>query len=149
MKKKSLGARPLIAPAPVLVIGSYDKEDTPNIMTAAWGGICSSAPPSIAVAIREGRHSYENILAQKAFTVNIPQTTQAAAADYAGLYSGKSEDKFDALGLTPQCATAAHAPLIEEFPLNLVCTLSQVIPVGAHTQFIGEIKDVLVAENRT
>ena len=33
--KKSLGAKTIIYPAPVLVIGSYDKNGNPNVMTAA------------------------------------------------------------------------------------------------------------------
>jgi len=35
--KTSLGAKPLMVPAPVWVIGTYDQDDKPNIMTIAWG----------------------------------------------------------------------------------------------------------------
>jgi flavin reductase (DIM6/NTAB) family NADH-FMN oxidoreductase RutF len=38
--KKSLGAKTLAEPAPAWVIGSYDAQGKPNIMTIAWGGIC-------------------------------------------------------------------------------------------------------------
>ena len=37
--KKSLGAKTLIYPTPVLVVRTYDEEGKPNAMTAAWGGI--------------------------------------------------------------------------------------------------------------
>jgi flavin reductase (DIM6/NTAB) family NADH-FMN oxidoreductase RutF len=37
--KKSLGAKTLLYPTPVLVVGSYDKEGRANVMTASWGGI--------------------------------------------------------------------------------------------------------------
>lgn len=43
--KQSLGAKTLATPTPVWLIGSYDAEVRPNIMTAAWGGICCSQPP--------------------------------------------------------------------------------------------------------
>ena len=38
--KKSLGSKALIFPSPVWCIGSYDANDRPNVMTAAWAGIC-------------------------------------------------------------------------------------------------------------
>lgn len=42
--KKSLGASTLLFPTPVLLVGTYDANETPNLMTAAWGGICCSKP---------------------------------------------------------------------------------------------------------
>lgn len=35
---KTLGPKPWVLPQPVLVIGTYDKDGTPNAMNAAWGG---------------------------------------------------------------------------------------------------------------
>ena len=43
--KKSLGAKTIVYPTPVLVVGTYDDDGKPNVMTAAWGGICCSVPP--------------------------------------------------------------------------------------------------------
>ncbi len=51
--KKSIGARTIVYPAPILVIGTYDREGKSNVMTAAWGGICCSSPPCVAVALAE------------------------------------------------------------------------------------------------
>ncbi len=39
--KRSLGAKTLVYPTPVLVVGTYDKAGKPNAMTAAWGGIAT------------------------------------------------------------------------------------------------------------
>lgn len=36
--KKSIGAKTILYPAPVLIVGTYDKNGNPNAMTAAWGG---------------------------------------------------------------------------------------------------------------
>jgi len=67
--KKSLGARALAFITPVWVVGTYDKDDKPNVMTAAWGGICCSKPPCIYVSLRKPRYSYNNIVERKAFTI--------------------------------------------------------------------------------
>jgi flavin reductase (DIM6/NTAB) family NADH-FMN oxidoreductase RutF len=48
-------------PKPAAVIGSYDKDGKPNIMTAAWIGISNSNPLSIAVSMRPATYSYGNL----------------------------------------------------------------------------------------
>ena len=70
--KKSLGAQTIAYPAPVWVIGTYDNEGRPNMATAAWAGICASAPPALFVSFRKERYTHDNILNKKACTVNIP-----------------------------------------------------------------------------
>ena len=80
--KKSFGGLPLVYTTPVWVIGTYDKEGRPNAATVAWGGMCSSQPPALAISLRKSRYSYENILERKAFTVNVPSADQVAIADY-------------------------------------------------------------------
>ena len=69
---QSLGAKTFILPTPVFLVGTYDHTGRPNIMTAAWGGICASQPPSIAVSIRKSRWTYNAIHERKSFTINIP-----------------------------------------------------------------------------
>lgn len=145
--KRSVGAKTLVFPAPVFVVGSYDDAGQPNIMTAAWGGICCSDPPSIAVSIREARLTYANVMRAGAFTVSIPSADQVAQADYAGMVSGRDVDKFAALGLTPVRSERVEAPFPGEFPLVLECRLAHTFNLGAHTQFIGEILDVKAEES--
>jgi flavin reductase (DIM6/NTAB) family NADH-FMN oxidoreductase RutF len=142
--KKSLGAKTIVIPSPVFVIGTYDADGRANIMTASWGGICCSEPPCVAVSLRKGRYSFDGIVARKAFTVNVPSASQAREADYAGTYSGRDEDKFAALGLTAVRSELVDAPYVEQFPLNVECALKQTVEIGVHTQFIGEIMDVKI-----
>ncbi len=147
--KISLGPVTLLYPAPVLVVGTYDKDDKPNMMTAAWGGICCSDPPCVAVSLREATYSYGNIKEHKAFTVNIPSEDLIKQADYVGFTTGRSENKFDTLGLTPVQSQLVHAPIIKEFPFVLECRLIHITEIGRHTQFIGEILDAKVDETMT
>ena len=35
---KSFAPKPWVAPQPVLIIGTYNEDGTPNAMNAAWGG---------------------------------------------------------------------------------------------------------------
>ncbi len=139
---ESLGAKTILYPTPLLVVGSYDPEGRPNIMAVAWGGLCCSQPPCVAVSLREATYSYGNITHSRAFTVNVPAASQVKEADYAGLCSGRDVDKFEAAGLTPIKSDLVNAPYIEEFPLVLECEVRHVVDIGLHKQFIGEILDV-------
>jgi flavin reductase (DIM6/NTAB) family NADH-FMN oxidoreductase RutF len=144
--KKSLGARTLAYPTPAWVIGTYDKEGRPNVMTAAWAGICCSQPPCVGVSLRKATYSYAALMERRAFTVNVPSEKYVAETDYFGIASGRDEDKFAVSGLTPVKSELVDAPYIAEFPIVLECRIIQVIEIGKHTQFIGEILDVKADE---
>ncbi|MDR3580140.1 MAG: flavin reductase family protein [Oryzomonas sp.] len=140
--KKSLGAQTQLFPTPVLMVGTYDQNGKPNLMNAAWGGICCSQPPCVAVSLRKARYSYDAIVARKAFTVGIACESKMAEADYCGIASGRDVDKFAVTGLTPIRSDLVDAPYAAEFPVVLECRLLHTIEIGVHTQFIGEIIDV-------
>ena len=144
--KKSIGAKTIVYPTPVFVVGTYDDNDRPNVMTAAWGGICCSRPPCVAVSLREATYSHGNIVRRKAFTVSIPSQGHLKEADYFGMASGRKEDKFSATGLTPVKSELVGAPYVKEFPLVLECRLLHTFELGLHTQFVGEILDVKADE---
>jgi len=92
LMKKSIGAKTIVYPTPVFVIGTYDKAGKPNVMTAAWGGICCSRPPCVAVSLRKATYTYGNIMEHKAFTISIPSENYVREADYFGLVSGKENE---------------------------------------------------------
>lgn len=145
--KISFGAKTLVFPTPVWIVGTYDDDGRPNVMAAAWGGICCSRPPCIAVSLRKATYSYGNIVARKAFTVSVPSEEHVREADYIGTVSGRDVDKFAATRLTPVRSSLVDAPYVGEFPMVLECRLFHAIELGLHTQFVGEIQDVKVDES--
>jgi flavin reductase (DIM6/NTAB) family NADH-FMN oxidoreductase RutF len=140
--KKSIGAKTLLFPTPVLMVGTYDQAGKPNLMNAAWGGICCSQPPCVTVSLRKATYSYNCIVERNAFTVGIACEEKMAEADYCGIASGRDVDKFAVTGLTPVKSDLVDAPYAAEFPVVLECRLLHTIEIGLHTQFIGEIIDV-------
>ena len=140
--KISLGAKTIVYPTPVFIVGTYDRDGKANVMTAAWGGICCSRPPCVAVSLRAATYTYGSVLEQKAFTISIPSASYVKEADNFGMVSGRDEDKFAATGLTPVKSALVNAPYVQEFPLILECKLLHTFELGLHIQFIGEILDV-------
>ncbi|PKL62482.1 MAG: flavoredoxin [Methanomicrobiales archaeon HGW-Methanomicrobiales-2] len=147
MTKRSIGPRTLLYPHPDLIIGTYDPAGRPDVMAAAWGGICSSRPPAVAVSIQKTRQTYENLIERREFTISIPSVDYVKEADYFGIVSGRDIDKFAATNLTPVKGDLVNAPYVGEFPVVIECRLLQTVEVGVHTQFIGEILDVKVDES--
>lgn len=144
--KKSIGARPLPMPAPVWVVGTYDADGKPNIMTASWAGICCSRPPCVYVSLRKATYSYDNIVAWQAYTISVPSVSQVRQADYAGIVSGRDEDKFLGAGLTAVASDLVDAPYVGEFAVVMECRVLHVLEIGLHTQFVGEVLDIKVDE---
>jgi flavin reductase (DIM6/NTAB) family NADH-FMN oxidoreductase RutF len=144
--KKSLGAKTLAYPTPVWLVGTYDPEGRPNVMTAAWAGICCSKPPCLAVSLRKATYSYGNIVARQAFTISIPSEAHLKEADYVGIASGRDLDKFARVKFTPVESDLVDAPYVAECPLILECKLIHTLEIGLHTLFVGEIVDVKADE---
>jgi len=144
--KKSFGAKTMIFPTPAWVVCAYDRDGKPTGMTAAWGGVTCSEPPSIGVSIRTSRYTYQCVMERRAFTVCVPSEDHVKEVDYFGIASGRNTNKFEDTGLTPVRSELVDAPYIKEFPMILECRLAHAFEIGVHTQFIGEILDVKVDE---
>ena len=144
--KKSLGAKTLVYPTPVFVIGTYGAEGRPNLMPASWAGICCSRPPCVAVSLRAATATHGNLSRRKAFTLSIPSESFVRQVDYCGLVSGRDVDKFAATGLTPVRSELVDAPYVKEFPLVVECKLAHQFELGLHTEFVGQVLDVKADE---
>jgi flavin reductase (DIM6/NTAB) family NADH-FMN oxidoreductase RutF len=144
--KRSMGAKTLVYPTPTWIVGSYDKQGKANGMAAAWGGICCSDPPCVAVSLRKATYSFGNLVERKAFTISVPSQSQMKLADFFGVTSGRDIDKFAATGLTAVRSELVDAPYVGEFPMVLECQIVHVFELGLHTQFVGKILDVKADE---
>jgi flavin reductase (DIM6/NTAB) family NADH-FMN oxidoreductase RutF len=144
--KKSIGPQNVAYPAPAFVVGTYDQQGKPNIMTVAWSGFCCSTPPCISIAVRQTAYTYNNLMNQKAFTVSVARRIQAKIVDYIGIASGRKHDKFAGAGLTVGRSDTVNAPYVKEFPLVLECKVVHIKKLGVHTLFVGEILDIKADE---
>jgi flavin reductase (DIM6/NTAB) family NADH-FMN oxidoreductase RutF len=141
VKRPSTALYPL--PVVLVTCGSGDQA---NIITLAWVGTICSDPPMVGIAIRPSRHSNGLIRRTEEFVVNVPTADLVAQADYCGQVSGRDVDKWAACGFTPQPGSAVATPLIAQCPVNLECKLAQIVPLGAHDLFVGEIVAVQLDE---
>lgn len=130
-------------PCPIVVSGTGE---TASALAVAWINVVSSTPPTVAMGLRESRHTLELIEAQGTFTVNVPRTSMATIVDYLGLVSGKHADKLAVAGLTLLPGTKVETPIIAECPFNLECTVTETVTVGSYRVVFGEIVEAHVDE---
>ena len=120
--KKNFGVKNWMFPMPVLMIGTYNGDGTPNMMNAAWGGI--TLEDQITICIDTSHRTWANIAARKAFTVAFGTADTAASCDYLGLVSGNAvADKVAKSGFTAVKSEFVDAPVMTELPLALECKL--------------------------
>lgn len=119
MSRMNFGAKPLMYPQPVLIIGTYDENGVPNAMNAAWGITTDFQEISISLSDHK---TTENLEKTGAFTVSMATEDQVVPCDYVGIESGRNvPNKFEKAGFHATKSEFVNAPLIDELPLTLEC----------------------------
>ncbi|MCR5763850.1 MAG: flavin reductase [Treponema sp.] len=120
--KKDFGKQTYMFPMPVLIIATYDENGIPNAMNAAWGGIHDTN--QIGICLSHEHKTVKNILAKKAFTVSMADVKNVVPCDYVGVVSGNdTSNKIEIAGWTVTKSPNVDAPIINELPMCLECTL--------------------------
>ena len=123
---------------PVLIVGTYYENGTPNAMNAAWGGIYDTN--QVMVCLADDHKTTENIKKTEAFTVSFATSKTVAPCDYVGIVSANDvPDKFERAGFHAQKSEYVNAPIIEELPMTVECKLIKFNEDGI---CIGEIVNV-------
>jgi len=136
----------VLYPVPVVLV-SCGTGQRANIITLAWVGTLCSEPPLVGVGVRPSRHSHGLIKEVGEFVVNLPNVEQARWVDYCGIVSGRDEDKWAACGFTQAPATEVQVPVIAECLVNIECRVQQVLSLGSHDLFIGQVVAVQMDES--
>ncbi len=141
--RKNFGPKTWMYPLPVLIVGTYDEQGNPNAMNAAWGGIYDTN--QVILCLDFEHKTYKNIQATGAFTLSMATADRVTACDYVGIESGnKVEDKFRKAGFTAARSEFVNAPIINELPMTIECTLAGQTQDGI---LIGQIVNISADES--
>ena len=143
--RKKLNITEGIFPMPVLMIATYNEDNSVNVMNAAWGTMQSRN--TVALQLTETHKTVKNIKARKAFTISIADADHVVQADYFGVTSGnKVANKFEKSGLTASKSEIVDAPVINEFPLCLECEFIEYQDNEYGIGVIGKVVNVTADE---
>ena len=141
--RKNFGVKTWLYPMPVLIVGTYDEDGTPNAMNAAWGGVYDTN--QVMVCLADDHKTTENIKKTGAFTLSFATADTVVPCDYVGIVSANDvPDKFARAGLHATKSEYVNAPLIDELPMAVECKLIKFNEDGI---CIGQIVNVSADES--
>ena len=139
---KNLGVQPYLFPMPTYMIGTYNADNTVDVMMMAWGGIC--AQDSVALNLESTHKTVANLKERKAFTLAVPGIDTLKESDFLGLASAnKIPNKFERTGLHATKSERVDAPVIAEYPLTLECEVAEMQEQPYGLRVLGKIVNVL------
>lgn len=140
MAKKLIDMFRPVYPTPAGLITSVDRDGKPNIITLGEVyNLSIRNPVIVGLGIAPQRYSHQLIKQTGEFVVNLPTSKIAREVDICGSVSGRVMDKFALTGLTPLSAKFVKPPLIAECPVNIECRLLEVLTIGDHDLFLGDV----------
>jgi flavin reductase (DIM6/NTAB) family NADH-FMN oxidoreductase RutF len=146
MAKISWKPGTMIYPVPAVMVSCGSEPEEYNIITVSWTGTVCTDPPMCYISVRPERHSYGIIKKNREFVINLTTEELAFATDWCGVKSGRDFNKFREMKLTPVGASKISAPVINESPVNIECTVRDIIELGTHHMFLSEVVAVNVSE---
>ena len=142
---KNFGSKPYLFPMPTYMIGTYNEDDTVDVMMMAWGGIC--AEDMVALNLESEHKTVANIQARKAFTLAIPGVDTLKESDFLGIATAnKVPDKFERTGLHAVKSERVDAPVIVEYPITLECEVVEMQTQPYGLRVLGRIVNVMADE---
>ena len=146
----SLNPSTMLNPTPVVLVscGEKDHPENRDLVTLAWAGTVNSEPPMVSVSVRKERYSHGLIAGSGEFVVNLVDEKLAKATDFCGVRSGRDLDKAKELGLVLAKADGMETALrVDGAPVSLSCKVRQVLELGSHDMFLGEVVAVAVRKD--
>ena len=142
---KDFGVKPYLFPMPTYMIGTYNEDDTVDVMMMAWGGIC--AEDMVALNLEEDHKTVANLKEKKAFTLAVPGIDTIEQSDFFGIASAnRVKDKCERSGLHAVKSSRVNAPVITEYPLTLECEVIEMQEQPYGLRVLGRIVNVIADE---
>lgn len=136
--KKQLDSKMGLFPMPVLMIATYNKDETVDVMNAAWGTMFSR--DQLILELGASHKTMENIKQRNAFTVSIADAEHTIEADYFGVVSANNTpDKFEKSKMSTVKSELVDAPIVNEFPVCMECELEEIREGDHGCDVIGNI----------
>jgi flavin reductase (DIM6/NTAB) family NADH-FMN oxidoreductase RutF len=137
---------------PANLIGSINKNNDTNLAIFSSVIHLGSFPPLIGFIVRPSatvrRHTYENILDNKKYTINHINSSIIKKAHYTSAKFESSESEFEKCKLTEEYIEDFEAPFVKESSLKMGLILKEVIPIKSNDTIliIGEVEHLFLPE---
>ncbi|HEY1005972.1 MAG TPA: flavin reductase family protein [Sphingobacteriaceae bacterium] len=145
-----------IAPRPICFASTIDGEGRVNLSPFSFFNMFSSNPPvcvfSPARRVRDNttKHTLENVLEVRECVINIVNYGMVQQTSLASTEYPKGTDEFVKAGFTPLASELVRPPRVAEAPVQLECTVRDVIHLGdtpgAGNLILADVKLIHIRE---
>jgi flavin reductase (DIM6/NTAB) family NADH-FMN oxidoreductase RutF len=130
-----------------IIVTCNDEKGQTNPITIAWHSPISKNPPLYGISVAPSRYSHNLIEKSKEFVINFIPFSLVEKVHFCGSYSGRKIDKINQSGLTLDDSEKVKTKYIKECFAHFECKLHNMIVLGDHTLFVGEIVNILADED--
>lgn len=146
MEKINVNYEKLYYGFPVILVSFYDKNGVPNVTTLSSSYTLKDL---VVLGFSSKGYAINQLKEVNDFVINIPESALVSEVDFCGTHSGYKCKKFDSVKLTPVKSKVVNAPIIEECPISIECTLTDVIERDSYagiTNILATIKGRLISK---
>lgn len=150
-----------VVPRPIAWVSTLSSEGNANLAPFSFFAVVSRNPPMLAFSVGEGveehagtvKDTLHNIRENNEFVINIVTAPLANKMAKSGEHVPRDVDEFDYADLTAAESIAVSVPRVLEAPINMECTLQDIIQLGDDHLVIGRlvkfhVKDELYQNGR-
>jgi flavin reductase (DIM6/NTAB) family NADH-FMN oxidoreductase RutF len=134
-------------PMQAVLVTCNDENGKTNVITIAWHTPISKDPPLYGISVAPNRYSHGLIQKTKEFVINFAPYKIADIVNFCGKNSGINTDKIMKMNLNLEPSQKINTPVIKECFSHLECKLKEMLKLGDHTIFIGEVVNVMADKN--
>ena len=147
IKKKEANLKPVLQPSPKVLVSCRGNNGEDNVLAVAYCCNCSFVPPMLMVGIVPSRYSYKLIKESGCFVANLTDKSYKESFDYLGSHSKRDIDKLAAANIKLSEGIKINAPILQDCPVNIECTIVSSIVTGSHEMFVGKIEYIHADEH--
>jgi len=147
---------PCFFPSSVGMVTTWGIDGTPNLMPCGSTSVLIRHPLCFAVCVSYAkinvryapRESLDTLVKNKKFVCGVPfaNDTIIDAIKYAGnISAAQDKDKITHAGL--QFEKDEFGPVLNALPLNFKCRVVEIVRLGTHFLFLGEVESILVRDD--
>jgi flavin reductase (DIM6/NTAB) family NADH-FMN oxidoreductase RutF len=134
---KPIGPVNALYPMPTTLVGATVNGKANFLAVAHVGILNHGSPQYLSIGLHASHYTNAGIHAQRTFSICLPAEDLLVETDFCGIMTGKNTDKAALFEVFH--GELETAPMIRQCPVNMELKLHQVLKLGAHEIFIGEL----------
>jgi flavin reductase (DIM6/NTAB) family NADH-FMN oxidoreductase RutF len=138
--KKNIGKFNASFPTPIVVVGAM-VDGKPNWFEVAWTGIGDAGV--VTLSVTPTHKTCDGIREQKVLSINFLDEALIPRADFVGIVSGAKTDKS---GVFAWSAGSLGAPLVDDAPVSMECSLLDIYDANGCYLLICKVEATFARE---